>query len=151
MAAKPKADQHGLSRTKIYRTWQNVKDRCSNPNNPAAHNYAERGIKMYQPWADDFATFKEAVGMPPTPRHTLERIENDKGYVPGNVTWATRKQQAQNMRKNVNLTVKERTQTVAVWAEEMGLHPSTIHYRIGQGMSHEDAVMTPARGGRPRR
>lgn len=149
MAAKPKDEQHGLSRTKIYRTWQNVKDRCSNPNNPAAHNYADRGITMHPPWMENFVTFKDAVGMPPTPKHTLERIKNDQGYVPGNVTWATRKEQAQNLRKNVNLTVNGRTQSMAVWAQEMGLHPSTISYRLNQGgMSHEEAVLTPRRGGR---
>lgn len=139
---------HGLAKTAEYKVWIQARDRCRNPNNPAAHNYGQRGIKMAKQW-DDFTVFLDHVGKRPTPRHTLERIKNDQGYVPGNVRWATRKEQANNLRKNINLTVNGRTQTMAAWAEEMGLVPSTIHYRINQGgMSHEEAVLTPRRGGR---
>jgi len=136
----------------IYRIWQNIKDRCSNPNNPYFHNYGGRGIKLHPEWRINFLAFAQALGPRPTPKHTVDRIDNDKGYVPGNLKWATRKEQAHNMRKNIVLTFGGRTQILAAWAEEIGLVPSALWYRLfTAGMSVDDALMTPSRGGRPKR
>jgi hypothetical protein len=142
------AKHHGHSKTPLYKLWQNVVDRCENPNNPHFHNYGGRGIRLHPEWRASFLAFKEGVGPRPSPRHTLEREDNNGHYEPGNVCWATRKEQAQNMRKNHFLTVNDRTLTIAAWAEEMGLAPSAIHYRLKTGMTPEEAVLTPRRGGR---
>lgn len=76
-----------------YVTWQAMKARCADPNNP---RYGGRGIRVYQMWLDSFDTFFEHVGPRPSPNHSLDRIDNDAGYEPGNVRWATREEQAAN-------------------------------------------------------
>jgi hypothetical protein len=132
-----------------YRLWQNMLDRCRNPNNPGFHNYGGRGISVHPAWAQSFPVFLAAIGPRPSPQHSLDRKDNNKGYVPGNVRWATRKEQAHNMRKNRLLTFGGRTQTLTAWAEEIGLVPSTLQYRLKQGgMTVERALSTPRRGGR---
>lgn len=142
-------ERHGATGTKLYRAWQNVKDRCENPKNPAFHNYGGRGVRIAPVWSASFLAFREAVGEPPTPLHTLERVDNSGDYAPGNVRWATRKEQAQNLRKNRLLTFAGRTQPLTAWAEEIGLVPSTLHYRLDQaGMTVAEALTTPRRGGR---
>ena len=141
--------KHGQSRTPLYKIWVNMKDRCGNPNNPYFHNYGGRGIKVCPSWAASFATFAKAVGERPSPRHTLDRKNNQGNYSPRNVTWATRKAQARNQRKNRLLTFQGRTLCVAEWAEEMGLRPSTLFYRLDVvGMPVEQVLTTPRRGGR---
>lgn len=138
--------KHGMSKGYLHRLWTNVKTRCSNPKDPCFHNYGGRGIAMHDEWTEDFCAFADAVGDRPSSAHTLERIDNENGYVPGNVRWATRKEQARNMRKNVNLTLGDKTQCVAAWAEELGLAPSTIWYRVfTAGMPLEQALTTPSR------
>lgn len=102
---------------------------------------------MHPAWLQ-FPAFLADVGPRPFPKATLERMDNDGHYEPGNVRWATRKEQARNQRKNRLVTVRGRTQPIAAWAEQVGLRPSTIHYRLSQGMTDEAAVLTPWRAGR---
>lgn len=149
MAARNDLKAHGESKTALYKLWINVKDRCSNPKNPYFHNYGGRGIKLHPDLAASFPAFKQAVGPRPSPLHTLERKDNNKGYEPGNLAWATKKEQARNQRKNHLLTLGDRTQPIAAWAEEMGLVPSTLHYRVTKGgMTAQEALTTGRRGGR---
>lgn len=151
MAAKHATEWHLESRTPLYKLWINVKDRVGNPANPYFHNYGGRGVTLHPEWGASFLAFKAGVGPRPSPQHTLDRIKNERGYEPGNVKWATKREQANNQRKNVRLTVKGETATLAEWARRTGLRPSALHYRINQGgMTHEEAVMTPSRGGRPK-
>lgn len=146
MAGKMK---HGMSRTPLYKLWLNMKDRCQNPNNPYFHNYGGRGIKVCQEWATSFPAFAAAVGERPSLAHTLDRLDNSLGYQPGNVGWATKKEQANNMRKNRVLIHDGRAQTLTQWAEEIGLAPSTLQYRLKQGgMSVTQALTTGRRSGR---
>jgi len=123
-------EKHGRSNTSLHQLWLNIKDRCGNSKNPYFHNYGGRGITICDEWGSSFSAFSVAVGERPSPRHTIDRIDNDLGYVPGNIRWATRKEQAQNMRKNNFLEHNGRTQTIAAWAEEIGVVPSTLWYRI---------------------
>lgn len=140
---------HGLSKIPEYKIWQNIVDRTRNPNNPYFHNYGGRGIKMDPEWERSFPAFLRGVGRRPHPRLTLDRKDNNRGYVPGNVRWISRKAQAHNMRKNRLLTHKGRTQTLTAWAEEIGLVPSTLQYRLKQGgMTVDQALSTPRRAGR---
>lgn len=150
MAAKNGTEHHGESNSPLYKLWLNVKDRCNNPKNPYFHNYGGRGIKMHPSLEASFLLFKAEVGPRPSQLHTLERKENSLGYQPGNLTWATKKEQANNQRKNRRLTHDGRTQTLTQWAEEIGVVPSTLQYRLKQGgMSVEEALTTPRRAGRP--
>lgn len=93
---------HGLKHDPLYKLWRNVKDRTTNPNNPKYQHYGGRGIKMHPKWLEDVESFIKyilnALGPKPSPKHTLDRIDNDEDYVPGNLRWATASQQLKNRR-----------------------------------------------------
>lgn len=90
--------KHGLARSPEYVAWAGAKSRCFNSRNPEWKRYGKRGVTMCFEWVESFEKFYKHIGPRPLPKLTLERINNDGNYEPGNVCWATRKQQAQNMR-----------------------------------------------------
>jgi hypothetical protein len=91
-----------VRRSSEYKAWDSMKQRCNNYNHPAYKNYGGRGIKV-SPEFDTFEGFLSEVGRKPGPEYTLDRINNDGNYEPGNVRWATRITQNQN-RSNSKLT-----------------------------------------------
>jgi len=111
-----KRTYHGMHGTKEYRAWANIKKRCLNKGNKY---YGGRGVGMWDAWANCSAEFLAYVGKAPGPEYSLDRIDNKKGYEPGNVRWATRAQQANNKRNNVIVEYMGRTMTLAQLAEEI--------------------------------
>jgi len=95
-------ERHSKWNTPEYRAWHNMIQRCHNPENTGYYNYGNRGIKVCDRWRYSFKNFFEDVGAKPSPELTLERIDNDKGYEPGNVVWIDRECQANNRRKSLN-------------------------------------------------
>lgn len=91
--------QGGHSGTAIYRRWASMVRRCTDTGRRDWSLYGGRGIKVCPQWAHDFQTFLRDVGLPPTPSHSLDRINNEGHYEPGNVRWATASEQAKNRRE----------------------------------------------------
>jgi hypothetical protein len=96
---------HGHTRGRIYtaeyNTWISMKDRCCNPKNKRYDRYGGRGITVSNEWLNNFDVFYKDMGDKPTPKHSIDRINNDKGYCKENCKWATDKEQARNQSSNV--------------------------------------------------
>lgn len=94
--------KHGLSKTRLYRTWNNMKQRCYNPKNPNYASYGGRGITIYQEWLDDFQRFYDwAMANGYSDELTIDRIDGTKGYFPDNCRWVTWEEN--NMRGNAKV------------------------------------------------
>jgi hypothetical protein len=144
-AGNTAARKHGLSSSLTYTSWRLMKQRCLDKNNPLYQDYGGRGIKVHGPWIDSFEQFVADVGERPGSAYTLERKKNDGHYEPGNVCWATRKQQARNRRSSRRLTANGVTLTLVEWCEKLGCNRSSITRRLARGMSEQDALTVPMR------
>jgi hypothetical protein len=99
--------KHGQSPTSTYTAWANMLKRCDNPNNPEYRNYGARGIKVCKRWYK-FENFLADMGEKPAAHLTIERVNNNKGYMKSNCTWATRREQSLNTRRSLkNRTAPE--------------------------------------------
>ena len=116
-----------------YKSWLRMRGRCFGKNNLDRHNYSERGITVCGRW-NEFALFFEDMGERPLGM-TIDRINNDGNYEPGNCRWATSKQQARNRRNNTLVSINGQTHVLAEWAELLGINPQTVHDRMHRGWS----------------
>ena len=115
-----------------------MKDRCYNKNSKCYHRYRGRGITVCERW-QSFENFREDMG--PRPHGmTIDRIDANRGYEPGNCRWATQKTQQNNRTTNRMITFGSRTQSLAEWAGEIGIKPGTLRNRIESGWSLEEAL-----------
>jgi hypothetical protein len=122
---------HGLHDHPIYMLWAKIKDRCGNQNSDNYENYGGRGISICAEWAESFPAFLAAVGERPSMGHSIDRYPNQNGnYEPGNVRWANRRQQANNMRRNRRVAFDGRVQNLAEWAREIGIKEVTLRSRL---------------------
>ena len=133
---------HGMSRTPEYYAWQNMKDRCFNPNHKRYSDYGGRGISMCDRWLN-LDNFLADMGSRPTAKHSIDRIDNNDDYSPKNCKWSTHVEQKNNKRNNHLITIDDVTLTIAQWAKKMGYNESVIWRRLEAGWSEYDAVMTP--------
>lgn len=140
--------KHGMSRTPEYRAWIAMQARCDPANKRMARFYAARGIAVSPEWIGDggFERFFAHVGRRP-PGQTLDRRDNSRGYEPGNVRWATRKEQQRNMRSNLTVTFRGQQMTAAQAAELAGLPYDVVIRRLTRfGWTDEEALTVPALG-----
>jgi predicted Zn-ribbon and HTH transcriptional regulator len=121
--------------------------RCYYPKDKEYARYGGNGVTVCERWRTSLVDFYADMGNPPTPQHTLDRYPNQKGnYEPGNVRWATAKEQMNNLTTNRKLTVGGETLNLCQWVERTGLPRNTIYNRIERGWSDEDAVSIASRG-----
>lgn len=132
--------KHGMRKSKIYGIWNAMKNRCSNKNCPAYMNYGGRGIEVCGRWLK-FENFLADMGERPEGK-TLDRIDNDKGYSPGNCKWSTRTEQARNKRNNHIIAICDISKSLAEWLVIYELSSGAFWRRKYKGWSDEDALRT---------
>lgn len=144
--------KHGLSYVPEYRAWQQMRLRCTDPKHAAWPSYGGRGITVCERWLDDPAAFIADVGPKPSPKHEIDRIDNDRGYEPGNVRWATRSQNGRNRRSSRILEYRGERRALVEWCELLNLPTDTVSKRLAAGWSVEKALSSPRmnRGPKPR-
>lgn len=134
------------------KSWWNILQRCGNPRNPKYALYGARGISVCEKWKSSFEAFLADVGPRPEPKsaYSIDRIDNDGDYKPGNCRWATREEQNRNKRNNRLLTIGAETRTVAEWAQSGPVDAATILYRSRNGWDPARAVTEAAQPGGPK-
>lgn len=137
---------HGESkRTPEYRVWSAMKQRVLNPNCNSFKNYGGRGITICQRWVE-YENFLVDMGRRPSPKHTIERRDNDGPYSPDNCYWELKEKQARNKRNTRLLTHDGETRVVSEWEKITGIRSRTILNRIDKlGWSVEKTLTTPTR------
>jgi hypothetical protein len=136
-----------LSKTSEYLTWLNMKRRCHETHNPAYPRYGGRGIAVCDRWRHSFVAFLGDMGPKPGPRHSIERIDNDRGYEPGNCRWATPLEQSRNKRNSRLITAFGETKTLSEWADDPRARAvyGVIEVRIRKfSWDAETAISTPS-------
>lgn len=125
-----KGHKHKMSGTRIYGIWQGMKGRVENPNDARYHRYGGRGIKICPEWKSDFQAFYDwAMSNGYDDNLTIDRIDNDGNYEPGNCRWATNKSQSNNRSTNINITIGHATKDLTEWCEIFELDYKTIAAR----------------------
>jgi hypothetical protein len=120
-----------------------MKARCDNPNSSSYKNYGLRGITYCERWAD-FSCFLADVGEKPYPEASLDRINNDGDYEPGNVRWANRAVQRRNSRgRLVPVDIDGETRLLNEWCLEYKISIGAVHRRLNKGMTLVEALITP--------
>jgi hypothetical protein len=131
---------HDGTRKPEYSVWHMMKIRCLNPNATCFAHYGGRGITVCDRWRDSFAAFYADMGPRPSQNHSLDRIDNSKGYEPDNCRWNTSFVQARNRRSTRLLSAFGKSQCISDWAVEYGLTVPCLFARLRKGIQLEDAL-----------
>lgn len=120
---------HGLSQTKIYKIWQGMKKRCELHNDKRYSDYGGRGIKVCEEWHDFINFYNWAIQNGYSEDLTIDRIDNNGNYEPSNCRWSTNKEQANNRRTNINITIGNTTKTMTEWCDIFNLEYNVVNAR----------------------
>lgn len=138
---------HGLTNTPTYHCWANMRQRCEDSNCIPYKNYGGRGIKVCDRWLD-FENFLADMGFKPSPMLSIERIDVNGNYEPGNCRWATKLEQANNRRTNVWVEKDGIRLTVAQWEKKLGFSKGLVKMRIRNGWTPiESVTLAPSKRG----
>lgn len=133
------------SYTPEYRCWMAIKNRCLNPKSRVYKDYGGRGVRICKRWLI-FENFLADVGRRPTPKHTIDRFPNNNGnYQPGNVRWATRRQQIENRRSTIFVWYDGKKIPLMEACRILKLANNAVWMRIQRGQTPEEAISTPIR------
>ena len=131
---------HGMTHSPEYNVWHHMIKRCHNPTNDRFKDYGGRGITVCDEWRHDFMAFYNHVGKRPSKKLMIERVDNSKGYIPGNVIWETRQAQANNKRNNHKITIHGWTMNLCQWARFVGKNYHLVQYRLKKGWPPAKAI-----------
>lgn len=143
IARRTHSFKHGRANTKEHNTWMKMRTRCHNPKSREYRNWGARGIYVCQRWRDSFIAFFEDMGPAPSPKHTIERVDNDGPYCKENCIWLPFELQARNTRRSRWITFQGKTQILEDWGRETGIKSITIAERLRRGWSLEAALTRP--------
>lgn len=124
-----------------YNTWVNMISRCKYENLPAYKDYGGRGITVCERWMD-FQNFLDDMGTRPAGT-SIDRINNDGNYEPGNCRWATGVEQCKNRRSNRMLTLNGKTMCLTDWCSEFGITRAAVTFRLKRGWTLEKSLSAP--------
>jgi len=134
---------HGLSKSRLYRIWRQIKRRCYEKNNDSFEYYGGRGIKMDERWKKDSSSFFSwALKNGYQEKLTIDRIDNNGDYKPENCRFVTNTKQQRNRGNNVNITAFNETKTLEEWSRDRRciVSTTTIKRRILWGMTPEESI-----------
>ena len=134
---------NGSHRNPEYSCWLSLRARCNRKTDPNYSKYGGRGITVCSRWNDSFTDFLKDIGPRPSKQHTIDRIDNNKGYSPDNCRWATKKEQSRNMRNNVRLLFDGDKLTIREWSEKLGISSQTLWSRYRAGKSILEILTVP--------
>lgn len=133
---------HGCSKTRLYRIWQDMKNRCYNPSREKYKIYGARGIIVCEDWKNDFVSFSNwAQNNGYGEELTLDRIDCNGNYCPENCRWATKREQANNTRKNHKITLNGVTKNLCEWERIYNIQPALYHYYHRKGYTDEQIFL----------
>jgi hypothetical protein len=139
---------HGMFGTPEYGSWTSMIQRCCNPKAKGYHNYGGRGIRICAEWRASFQAFFAHVGRRPSPDHSIDRIDNEGHYEPGNVKWATDREQNSHRRDSRVIVFQGTSLTLIEWSRRLGMDDGTIASRLRRGWTVEDALTKPLGNGK---
>ncbi len=129
-----------------YKSWLGAVRRCTVASAPDWHNYGGRGISICKRWAESFEAFLADMGRRPGLGYSIDRIDNDGNYEPGNCRWATVTDQVRNRRCTVRLVFNGESLTIPEWAERIGVRKQSLYSRRAMGWPVERMLTEPAGG-----
>jgi len=119
--------KHGLTNTRLFRIWGNMKDRCYNPNKSNYCYYGGRGIVICEEWLDNFENFYNWAMSNGYKSHlSIDRINSNGNYEPANCRWITQKEQNNNRRDNKIITFNGETHTISEWADKLKINKHSL-------------------------
>lgn len=138
----------------VWKIWKKINGRCNSKSNPRYSSYGGRGISVCKRWSEGdgrltgFECFAKDMGRRLTPKHSVERVNNNGNYEPGNCKWATASEQQRNTRQNRIITALGETKTLVEWAESSGLSEDVIYARLARQWTAEAAISLPLTHGK---
>jgi hypothetical protein len=141
--------KHGCRFTRAYKSWSCMRSRCYYLRDKSYGRYGGRGIRVCERWLNSFENFLSDMGHPP-PKHTLDRIDVDGDYEPGNCRWATNKEQSRNRRSNVLVTAFDECKPAILWLEDprCRVGRATLYWRLKRGWDGIQALTQPLAQGK---
>ncbi len=146
-----KGEKNGSHKHPEYRIWMGMKNRCYDPQSDVFNYYGGRGIKVCDRWLKSFSAFLGDMGKRPSPKHQINRINNDGDYEPSNCEWVLQSVNMRNTRTTRFLTHDGITLPLIEWAEKLHILPTTIRMRLSKGWSITDTLTIPIEYRKPQR